>query len=529
MIFQPEASRDIFLQKLTSLQEALAQRQLINDRLEVEKKNGFYWTILCLLDPFCSIFFYDVFSHVRVDNVGKSVIAYFKANEAYFDEAVIERFKERFLIPLHAKKASYYLSEERLDSLLPLPPLQWPVDLSLLGISDDQKRMLEMAFSAVLPKTFGEEPTISCTKTKDAAGNSQRQLVRTNVERQILAQADIPITVLVDIQASRKKSSIVLWTKVEIGKGGQRKVKQCFDLLKGEFSAVRKKCCSTVEKLILEHFQYKPSPGIEPIDKIQRRLDSQFKSDHIIEPIFDGDLYDTLSKLTEVDGRSIMHQLAEGLSKLHAFQPVDITYSSDLTTRTTVTYPYTFHLDIKPNNILIRRLKGPNGIQAVLADFGTAGKLRPGIGTPGYVSPEDMKLHDIFENKTTSMSADQVGEMLLSYNQKKDVWALGLVFTVLICKAWYNVKKPIPGGSKQTSTLVAPLRCIAEAIEKSKKDDELIAHLTQDAIDASLVELKEAVDSCYATIIDNLISKMLKVDPQKRISSKEVFEIYSTL
>jgi hypothetical protein len=45
MIFQAESIRDIFLQKLTFLEEALANRQLINDRLEVEKKNGFYWTI----------------------------------------------------------------------------------------------------------------------------------------------------------------------------------------------------------------------------------------------------------------------------------------------------------------------------------------------------------------------------------------------------------------------------------------------------------------------------------------------------
>lgn len=124
MIFYAESGKDDFLNKLASLETALAQRRLINDRLEVVTRSAFRWTLLRLLSPFFFLFFRDAFSHLRVNNVAKSILAYFKANQAYVDETIIKKFKENFLDPLSKKKPSLSLSSDDLEGFLPLSPMK---------------------------------------------------------------------------------------------------------------------------------------------------------------------------------------------------------------------------------------------------------------------------------------------------------------------------------------------------------------------------------------------------------------------
>jgi len=536
MVFYSEINKVNFLNKLTVLETALTQRQLINDRLEVVTKSGFRWTILCLLSPFFSFFCKDAFSHVRVNNVAKSILAYFKANQKFLDEATINSFKEKFLNPLNKKNSSFSLSFDDLEGFLPLPSLKWPTDLKILGLTSDQKTALERAFLELLPATFGEKQTIYCSKKK-VDGVSQRKLQRYESDR-LVKEIDIPITVMLKITTPKKASAIILWTKVVIDKGGQRKVKRCYDLLTGNF-LVRKKCCSKIEELILRHFQNNPSPGIEPVKYLQPRR-AGFKSVHIVQTCFEGTFFDLIPsvELKPKDVYPIMHQLATGLSALHAFTPIEIkksySFARTLTTiTTTLTYPKTFHLDIKPANILIRRSPDSDGWEAVLSDFGVAGHLNPGTGTIGYLSPEDVKFkYLVYPNgdagSSPAISEKEIINKTLAYSQKKDVWALGLVFTSLLTKRLIILTRSEP-GKPEIKIIAPPLECILDALDKGRRDkdrlDIYLADLQQESVDQSIAELKAKTPEAYAYLWDNLISKMLQVDPVQRISANDVLQI----
>jgi hypothetical protein len=533
MTFFPETNKENFQSKLAVLENALSQRKLISDRLEVVTKGGFRWTMLCLLRPFFSLFGKDLFSHVRVNNVAKGILAYFKANQAFVDEATINQFKAAFLDPFKAKKSYFSLSGDHLVGFLSLPPLKWPTNLAILGITQEQKIALEQALTEVLPKTYGENQPIICVKMKVEGVSIRKLRLYDNYScDRLKKEVVVPLTVKITI-GNPRTSRIDLWTKVVIAKGGQRKVKKCYNLLTGNVF-VRKKFCSKLEELILRHFRYNPSRGIEPVEFFEDCAEG-FKSKHIIQPCFEGTILNLLSSvhLEPKDVYSIVYQLATGLSALHAFTPTEQSISFnrffDMRT-TTTTYPKTFHLDIKPDNILIRRIPNSDSWEAVLSDFGIAGTLHPGNGTIGYLSPEDVKFKNLLYPNghngpiSPDISDKEIVATTLAYSQKKDVWALGLVFISLLTNRWTTITRREDG---QIKSIIAapPLECILAALEKGEEGKH-IADITQDSVDQSIAELRAATP-VYASLWDNLIFKMLQVDPMQRISAEEVIKICS--
>ena len=436
---------------------------------------------------------------------------------------------------------------------IPHPPRIWPGDLATLGLTEVDKNTLEKAFDEALSiaPDFSEHG-LMCRKTK-VDGVSRRRLQLFN-EEGLVREWNVPITLMVNIQQATLKS-IVLWTKVIIGEGGDRRVRKCYDLITGEINA-RKKFCNTVEKLILQHFQSHPSAGIESITSTIEADDpylnlhgvSGIKKPHFVEPCFEGDLFQmldiqvldeitksTLDKITNPRHViSIMEQLLTGLATLHEFVLVE-----SIAGMPTQTYPKTKHWDIKPANILLRKIEG--NWEAVLMDFGHAATLAPGNGSDGYLSPEDVCFRSrvypdgIRSPRNLDIPYQEIVETTSSYAQKKDVWQLGLVFVSLLMGRIVDIELR---EADEVGTIIstAPLDSLVNAIKIDKRyghHDWRFAKLRQDFIDRDIVRCKaETLAKCraetrpaYAYLWDYLISKMLQVDPAHRISSKEALSI----
>jgi serine/threonine protein kinase len=545
MVFQAESNQAHFLHKLTTLEAALAEHKLITDRLEVVEKHGFYWTLLCILGPFLSVCCIDVFSHVRVNNVAQGILNYCGANAAFIDEATVKRIKENLLQPLQNKVlGKYSVSDavEELDELPPTLPLVWPQDISRLGITDVQKNELDAILSEVAPLAFGSRfrtgssYSLSFEKTNTRGRTLQLFSYRTGETKKF----QLPLTVTIVKRKPQRLNSFLLWTKQVVAEGGERRVRLAYDLMKGEFRAL-KRCESEIEELVLRHFRSYPSPGIERVIQFYNPQKSDhgvsIKKQHLVEPLFEGTLSSLYLQIKEQkDILSVMRQLLTGLTALHDFTPKTISVSSDpreldTITTTTTTYPKAFHLDIKPHNILLRRL--PSGEwDARLIDFGLVNTFFPGNGTPGYRPPEDMRLLCEVQpegpegSRSPDISGQQIVEKTASYNQKKDVWQLGLTFTTLLTQHLGNLKK------EKILVIIPPLQCIENAFRKGEKNGHLdghIADLTQEEVDADLAELKAETPADYAPLWNELISKMLQVDPMQRFSSKEALERLSSL
>lgn len=553
MLFIPESSKASFLNKLSLLETAVAQHKLINTRLEVVEKHGFCWILLCLLRPFFSLCCSDAFSHVRVDKVAQSILKYCQANKDYVDESALTQLREKILAPLNQKtQQKYYLENvlEDLAELPPPPPLKWPSDLSTLGLTEAQKEIFDTAFSEMVPYALGHKGglhsiyELRCTKRKiEGIAHRTLQLQRAGV---VQKEQAIPITFSLtnEPRAPRRLTHIILWTKIDIGKGAERKVRRCYDLFTGEFLA-RKKTISNIEKKILEHFKFYPTPGIEPVISFPTSKKWGVQKDHIIEPSYKGSLqalYDQIA--TPEESLSIMRQLLTGLTALHAYTPVEVDITSDYnpvtgmtkTTTRTTTYKNAFHLDIKPDNILLRWL--PSGeVEAVLIDFGLANTFHPGNGTEGYRPPEDVQfLSELYPEgingpRSQVISGQQSFERTLSYNYKKDVWGLGLVFTTLLAKSLWtlNFRK------HQVITdrvIIPPLVSLEQAFLKGQKRghfDGHIADLQQMGIDGDIEELKAGTSPIFTPFWDELIKPMLQVDYRQRLSAADALQKFNQL
>lgn len=133
------------------------------------------------------------------------------------------------------------------------------------------------------------------------------------------------------------------------------------------------------------------------------------------------------------------------------------------------------HKDLKPENILLEKKKDISTIK--LIDFGTAQrfdrkkKMTTVIGTPYYVAPEVLKG---------------------SYDEKCDIWGVGVIMFILL-----SGTPPFNGSDdKQITTAVA----------KGK------------------YEFKPAKWKGVSEEAKNLISKMLVLDTEKRISAQEALD-----
>ncbi len=107
-----EANLDNFIERINSFEKALSYQNhsIIDENLNIVHKYGFKWRVLCLLRPFYALFHRDVYSHVRADNVSKSIFTYCEHNKDLLenDPKLISRIRTNIFTKLRDKTGKKY-------------------------------------------------------------------------------------------------------------------------------------------------------------------------------------------------------------------------------------------------------------------------------------------------------------------------------------------------------------------------------------------------------------------------------------
>lgn len=195
--------------------------------------------------------------------------------------------------------------------------------------------------------------------------------------------------------------------------------------------------------------------------------DEKRKVGYIIMELCSGDLTALVKKrLNNRDFiKQIMKSLTEQVKKLHS-----VGYA---------------HMDLKPENVVTYNVSA----QLRLIDFETATKqilLRELIGTPNFIPPEILKREEYHPHLA-------------------DVWSLGLCFIYIATgKVIWELYRP----DKQQTLLMGQYR------SQHPKEPEVHSRIaTTDQV---------MFPSSFDPLLIDLLSRMLEIDPKKRITLEEV-------
>ncbi|KAJ8607024.1 hypothetical protein CTAYLR_006245 [Chrysophaeum taylorii] len=183
----------------------------------------------------------------------------------------------------------------------------------------------------------------------------------------------------------------------------------------------------------------------------------------VLELCKGGELFDRIvekSHYGEHEARVAFAQMVEAIGHCHAKGVV--------------------HRDLKPENLLYADFQGPEAETLKLADFGLASllsdrnALSTACGTPGYVSPEILTKR--------------------GYGKECDLWSLGVILYILLCG--------YPPFFDENNNNAAIFKLIK----------------------AGTYEFGSPYWDSVSQQAKDLVTRLLTVDPAKRISSDQVFE-----
>ena len=164
--------------------------------------------------------------------------------------------------------------------------------------------------------------------------------------------------------------------------------------------SIKKENCENVEALVneVEILKGLDHPNIVKIYEMYQDKKHFFIITELVEG---GELFDKLKKrgfFEEATVAKIMRQVLAAVNYVHKRNIV--------------------HRDLKPENLLVDVGKSANEIHIKVIDFGTSRqfdpkrKMKEQLGTPYYIAPEVLRK---------------------KYNQKCDIWSLGVIMYVLFC------------------------------------------------------------------------------------------------
>jgi len=326
---------------------------------------------------------------------------------------------------------------------------------------------------------------------------------------------DLPVKIDFYLEGAVRQRQVIMKTNEVIGKGGQRKVLQAYDLLSGR-QLVSKPFVSDMERLLVRSFYQKRIAGVVPYfagtDKRFYEMKCEPLSHFLTQPI-------TVRKKMALD-------LISALNSIHDcfFADCDAPCSDGV--RVSIPRLPHYHGDIKFPNILVCENASGNP-EAVLADFGGAVAVSKFQYSLFFRSPE---LTRFIENKvyffgkpSSFLRERQIIEHNVNFGQSNDVWSLGLALLSLLSG------KTLKGFEPAIEEVGVPdLRCFGNHLQKSRfrparTPDGWIQDLTQIEMDESIAELEIKCSlPDEAKKIWSCIQKMLQVDPKNRATMKQV-------
>lgn len=301
----------------------------------------------------------------------------------------------------------------------------WPSDLKKIGLSEQIKYEIDAFLRQVVPQIAAIDQFPAFLKKGDA------YYIKKNEEYSINGSIlTMPRTLYFAVDPKTKRLSAILLNiskknVKQLGKGGQRTVKVCYNLTAGRH-VVKKAACSPYEVELLKVLN--GTKGFESLSQVRVTKFTAGENKgkpkaRLITPLYAGSLSNLLASSPNLEARDIKNLMISyfsGLEKLHSVvgrtsfpngKKYQLGYKS-------------YHLDISPENLLYTRTS--NGIDGVITDAGTVNDIPHIWSKQHWLSPEKAK------QLKAERPAEENASFLAKHGQHDDLWNMGLVLTSLL-------------------------------------------------------------------------------------------------
>ena len=307
-----------------------------------------------------------------------------------------------------------------------------------------------------------------------------------------------------------------------LGKGLQRSPKTCFDLLTRNFMV--KKLVVEKEKELILKLQQKPCKHLLPILGTRTVIDKKGVCKfQFFEGLCEGTLTDWVGtphlSLIEVK-LNVIQNVILGLRALHHIQVSQEIEQSSKGAKVSKRYNHaTCHLDVKPDNILVKDR------EAFLSDFGLANTIYTLAGSLAYMAPANL-----MKGLEKKVSEEEKASHRAQFGTKFDMWALGLIIVEVLLNRFSQ-------ENHLKTYRIPPLKFIETKLNPSSHlPNRGFITISQSEIDCELKDLKAKNSSgpqgYVMRSLWDLANSMLKIEPCLSITideaALEVSEIVST-
>lgn len=579
------ANKQEFDARLADIKKALSKDSgfVINDNLQLVKRSGFWWRLLCLARPFYALIGRDSYSHVRIHQVVSSFLKLCQANQEviFQNPKSFKQIRSDVFSPLMGKlrhaatwqKADF---QTQFESLAPPKFIVEEEKIKVpdhLGISGQDSKALESALEKTI-EVFRKYPKaeISCVKT-GGKGARIREIVISFGQQ--VSRFSVPYTVNF-LKKGGKYEDVLLFTKTILGIGASKKVRLVYRIFQKDKLAMKK--VESEEKPLLESLKERACRGVvTPLFFHQKS-----SKEYAFEPCYQGDLEVLWREPALAIGNRLrlIEDVLEGLASLHKMPTREVKFwTQEKSSYTSLNHSLHFcggsrslevlhrtynvpmaHMDCKPGNLLVRKNE-KNEWECAITDFNSSYPLSI-EGSSGYQAPEKLqllntvkplqvptpvvqplpfsdlhrnimnlgltvfdpipwnpKLKEIYDQ---AMSAEntkvhQVASYKQQYGQAADVWAMGLVTLAL-------------ARDGKMHTGIIPLEVIHNRVIYAQKTkifgdriDHAVKDLPQSEVDGELNTIagKLAQEPRLQQVVNEVVSPMLRVKPEERISAQE--------
>ena len=511
--------------------------KLLDENLEVVSKSGPKWYALALAAPLMNFLGIDVYSHVRIYRVAHALLLFCESHyEKLKENPRVIQLVENLLTQLQAKHKKYTGDIERECQILRrfYPPIpqnylmpKWPQDLATIGMTEPDRQNLDQLFKEIRDTRFQYELRFTKQRGSSKADRTLFLHVRgwTGTSPDPSSSCEVPCSMRITYSSVSPGfiERIVFMTKHTLGKGGETRVRRCYDLLTGERLA-KKRTDNYCYKELVTFIRKKSFPGVVPIvdmstDKMKPKVL------HFFEPEYAGTLEDLLDQWRAGASRApllpIMGDILQGVVSFHDWTMPQLTRTLTNGQQDVVPRFALFHTDLKDQNVLVKQIDGV--WRAVIADFGSSD---PWIitSTVGSRPPEVVR-----ELQQQASSPVSIRTFKLKYGQKIDMWQLGIMFSTILCES-------DAADEKEFSPLPLIQRVIKDALQTQAKNTDLLeeglARYTgadQDEMTVSLNALNQRTGGHYLPFWRLMSNHMLRFDPDERVTAELAWQEFSQL